>query len=243
MHQRPTRRYRTASRSLALLRSFLVEQTDPARFYGDLAADTVAIVSAHEPLSGRTVLDVGAGPRQFAAAFEEAGAAYVGLDVAVGDLSGRTRPEVVGQGERLPFADGSVDVVVSSNVMEHVRRPGAVGREMLRVVRPGGLVLISYTAWASPWGGHETSPWHVLGGEYAARRYERVHGAPPKNRYGESMFATRVGDGLRWARSLDDATLVEAVPRYHPDWAGWVVKVPGFREVASWNLLMVLRRR
>lgn len=243
MHQRPTRRYRTAGRSLALFRSFLVEQSDPVRFYGDLAADTIQIVSAHEPLAGRSVLDVGAGPRQFAAAFRAVGASYVGLDVAVGDLSAQSAPEVVGQGEQLPFADGSVDIVVSSNVMEHVPRPGVVGREMLRVVRPGGLVLISYTAWASPWGGHETSPWHLLGGEYAARRYERVHGHPPKNRFRESMFATRVGDGLRWARSLEEATLVEAIPRYHPDWAGWVVEVPGLREVASWNLLMVLRRR
>ena len=116
-------------------------------------------------------------------------------------------------------------------------------RELLRVVRPGGLVFISYTAWSSPWGGHETSPWHFLGGEYAARRYERTVGRPPKNRYGETMFPTRVADGLRWARSQPDAWLIEAAPRYHPDWATFVVDLPGVREVATWNLMMVLRRR
>ena len=50
--------------------------------------------------------------------------------------------------------------------------------EMARVVRPGGLVYCSYTLWLSPWGGHETSPWHFLGGHRAARRYEQRHGHP-----------------------------------------------------------------
>jgi SAM-dependent methyltransferase len=243
VNQRPTRRYRTAGRSLRLFRSFLVEQTDPERFYGDLSDDTVALLSGYTRLTGASVLDVGAGPRQFAAAFDAAGARYVGLDVAVGDLADAAAPDVVGVGERLPFADASLDVVMSSNVMEHVRRPGAVAREMVRVVRPGGLVFISYTAWASPWGGHETSPWHVFGGEYAARRYQRVHGRPPKNRFGSSMFAARVGEGVRWARSQPDLVVEELSPRYHPDWARAVVEVPVLREVATWNLMMVLRRR
>ena len=243
MNQRPTRRYRTAGRSFRLFRSFLVEQTDPDRFYGDLAVDTVALLAGHADLNGASVLDVGAGPRQFAAAFGAAGARYVGLDVIVGDLAAAATPDVTGVGERLPFADGSLDIVMSSNVMEHVPRPGAVAREMVRVVRPGGLVFVSYTAWASPWGGHETSPWHVFGGEYAARRYQRVHGHPPKNRFGESMYAARVGDGVRWARSQPDLVVEELAPRYHPDWARLVVEVPGLREVATWNLMMVLRRR
>ena len=70
------------------------------------------------------------------------------------------------------------------------------------------------------------------------------NGHPPKNRYGETLHPTRVSDGLRWARAREDAWLVEAVPRYHPDWAGAVIRTcPGLREVATWNLLLVLRRR
>lgn len=227
-----------------MFRSFLVEQTEPEIFYGDLARDTVAALSRHEPLRDRTVVDVGAGPKEFGEAFARAGARYAGLDVEAHSL-GRTPVSagLVARGEQLPLADASVDVALSSNVMEHVPAPGVVGRELLRVVRPGGLVFISYTAWASPWGGHETSPWHYLGGEFAAKRYERHHGHPPKNRFGETMYPARVSDGLRWARSQPDAWLIEAVPRYHPDWASFVVDVPGLRELATWNLMMVLRRR
>jgi hypothetical protein len=46
-----------------------------------------------------------------------------------------------------------------------------------------------------------------------------------------------------WARAAEAAgdLRVEAMlPRYHPWWARWVVRVPGLREVASWNAVLVL---
>ncbi|KGN42726.1 class I SAM-dependent methyltransferase [Knoellia aerolata] len=243
MRRAPATRYRTVARSAQLFRSFLVEQTDPERFYTDLANDTIALISRHEALRGRTVLDVGAGQEQFGRRFVEQGARYLAVDLARESLvPGPASGAVVGRGEQLPFRDGFADVVMANNVMEHVPRPGAVADEMLRVVRPGGLLFISYTAWASPWGGHETSPWHLLGGAYAGRRYEQTHGHPPKNVYGESMFPTTVAGGLRWARAQKGASLVEAAPRYHPHWADSVLHVPLVREVLSWNLMMVLRR-
>lgn len=240
----PTGRFRTLGRSNRLFRSFLHEQDDPQRFYGDLAADTITLVEQFQPLDGQTILDVGAGPVEFAEALASAGARYIGLDVDAHTVNHTDLTvAVIGQGERLPFADGSVDLVMSSNVMEHVPAPGVLGREMLRVVRPGGLVVISYTAWLSPWGGHETSPWHLLGGDFAARRYEARQGHPPKNRFGSTMYAARVGQGMRWARRQGDAEVLALVPRYLPAWMDWVVAVPGLREVATWNILMVLRRR
>ncbi|MFW5474262.1 class I SAM-dependent methyltransferase [Knoellia sp. CPCC 206450] len=226
-----------------LFRSFLVEQTDPERFYTDVADDTITLITRHEPLEGRTVLDVGAGQEQFGRRFVERGARYVAVDLERESLNpGPGNGAVVGRGENLPFPDGFADIVMSNNVMEHVTQPGVLADEMLRVTKPGGLVFISYTAWASPWGGHETSPWHLLGGHYARRRYERVHGHPPKNRYGETMHAATVAGGLNWARRQTGARLVEAAPRYHPDWADPLLKVPGLREVLSWNLMLVLRR-
>lgn len=243
MRTPPTSRYRTVARSAKLFRSFLVEQTDPERFYTDVANDTITLITRHEPLEGRTVLDVGAGQEQFGRRFVDRGARYVAVDLERESLNpGPGNGAVVGRGENLPFPDGFADIVMSNNVMEHVTQPGVIADEMLRVVKPGGLLFISYTAWASPWGGHETSPWHLLGGHYARRRYERVNGRPPKNRFGETMHAATVAGGLRWAKAQQGAELVEAAPRYHPDWADPLLKVPGLREVLSWNLMLVLRR-
>ena len=233
-------------RSVRLLRAFRVEQTDPERFYTLLADDSVEQLRRWTDLRGRLLLDVGGGPGYFAAAFRAAGADYVAVDPDLGELSVRDRPgpwTALGSGLDLPVRDASVDIAYSSNVLEHVPQPERMVEEMLRVVRPGGLAVVSYMLWLGPHGGHETSPWHYLGGERAARRYERRHGVPPKNRYGQSLFPTSAGRMLRWARGQDAADLLAALPRYHPWWAHWVVQVPGLREVAAWNLVLVLRKR
>ena len=235
----------TTARSVRLFRAFLREQADPDHFYSVLATDSVAQVEHYVPLHGRTLLDVGGGPGYFADAFRAAGARYVGVDPDVGELSARgsaTPGMLRASGEALPVRTGAVDVCYSSNVLEHVRSPWRMAAEMVRVTRPGGTVVLSFTPWWSPWGGHETAPWHYLGGHRARRRYLRRTGHEPKNRFGESLFAVGVGAALRWARSCPDVRVVDALPRYHPGWAQAVVRVPGVREVASWNLLVVLQR-
>ena len=236
-------------RSIHLFRQFRLEQSDPDAFYGALAADSVEQIRQQAgDLQGRRLLDVGGGPGYFASAFRAAGASYVAVDADAGELTALGAPgpgTVLGSGMALPVLTGAVDVCYSSNVLEHVPDPWRMADEMLRVTRPGGTVFLSYTAWLGPHGGHETSPWHYLGGQRARSRYRRTHGHEPKNRFGESLFAVSVRDGLRWAqRRVADghAEPVAAFPRYHPWWAWWVVRVPGLREVAAWNLVVVLRR-
>lgn len=228
-------------RTIALVRAFSAEQQEPERFYRMLAEDSVDQVARFGPLRGRTVLDVGGGPGYFADAFAAAGARYVPVDSDLAEL-GAHPLAVVASGLTLPFADGAVDVCYSSNVLEHVPAPERMLAEMVRVTRPGGLVFCAYTVWLSPWGGHETSPWHYLGGEYARRRYQRRYGRAPKNRYGQSLFALPAGRMVRAARRLPDADLLRCYPRYHPRWLCWLVRVPGLRELATGNLAMVLRR-
>lgn len=163
------------------------------------------------------------------------------LAVTAGRLApGRT---VAGDGNRLPLPDDVADAVFSSNVLEHVPDPRTFLDEMVRITRPHGTIYLSFTAWYSPWGGHETAPWHYLGGHRAAQRYERRHGRPPGNRFGSSLFACHVGSSVRMVRAHPDVDVVAAVPRYYPDWMRWLVAVPVLREVLTWNLLLVLRRR
>lgn len=232
-------------RSLQLFQAFRVEQTDPDRFYRLLAADSVREVQRFADLTGALVLDVGGGPGYFADAFSAAGARYAALDADAGELAAAGLPRhnvVMGSGLNLPVADASVDVTYSSNVLEHVPDSQAMLSELVRVTRPGGVVIVSWTTWFSFWGGHETAPWHYFGGRYAARRYTRVHGHPPKNDFGRTLFAAHAGPTLRFVRQLPDAQLIAAYPRYHPRWARWVAKIPVVREPAVWNLQVVLRR-
>ncbi len=245
----------TLARSLRLLSEFRYEQSDPARFYGALAADTAAMVSdlwqaTHgEPAAGRTLLDVGGGPGYFSAAFAESGVRYIGVEPdpremhAAGPAFAGARNTadafVRASGMALPFADDSVDICLSSNVAEHVPRPWQLGGEMLRVTKPGGLAVLSYTVWLGPFGGHEMGLSHYLGGARAAARYSRKHGHPAKNNYGSSLFAVSVADGLTWAAST--GAVVAAFPRYHPRWAWWLTSVPLLREFLVSNLVLVFQ--
>lgn len=235
----------SVARSLRLVSAFRAEQSDPQRFYRELAADGARQVGQYVGLKGATLLDVGGGPGYFADAFTTAGARYIALDADAGELRlhGRTPGPrtVLGSGMALPFHTGALDIAYSSNVLEHVDRPWTMADEMVRVVRPGGTVLLSYTLWYGPWGGHETSPWHLLGGRRAADRYERRLGRRPKNDFGVTMFPVTAAAGLRWARQHPGVELVAAVPRYLPRWCAPVVRVPVVREALTWNLLLVLR--
>jgi SAM-dependent methyltransferase len=250
-------------RSIRLARAFRLEQSDPDFFYASQAADAVAQAACYTPLAGRLVLDVGGGGGYFTRAFNEAGADAVLIEPMVGSKScspapddevrarhaeairpGRLAPgrAVAGDGYHLPVASGVADLTFSSNVWEHVADTAATMDELVRVTRAGGLIYLSFTTWYSLWGGHETAPWHFLGGERAALRYERRHGRPPGNRFGQSLFARHAGQTLRDLQARPDVAIVDARPRYWPDWLRWLVKVPALREFAVWNLLVVLRR-
>ncbi|HEX9711437.1 MAG TPA: class I SAM-dependent methyltransferase, partial [Actinomycetota bacterium] len=92
--------------------------------------------------AGAVVLDHGAGEAELRARLP--GRRYLALDIGVGhsgwDYSGL---DVVGDVMRLPLADARIDVVVSKQVLEHVPEPIATLREIARVLRPGGTVLLS----------------------------------------------------------------------------------------------------
>ena len=245
-------------RSVRLFRLFLAEQSDPEKFYTGLAEDAVQQVAEHGGLGGRTVVDVGGGGGWFTAAFRARGAHCYLFEPDPAELSRRTAaPDtppgaviaptapagaVIADGYWLPVRDGCADVTFSSNVLEHVPDPMGLVEEMIRVTRPGGLVYLSFTNWYSPWGGHEMSPWHYLGAGYAKRRYVRRHRHEPKHTCGVNLFPMHVGPVLRALRARPDVTIVDARPRYYPRWCRLLVRLPGLREVATWNLMLIMRR-
>ncbi|QXC60406.1 class I SAM-dependent methyltransferase [Aquihabitans sp. G128] len=238
---------RDVARTWKLLSGFRYEQSDPARYYTMLAADSASLLADHLDLAGATVVDIGGGPGYTAAALRARGAAAFTLDAYVDELELHDRvPElaVAGDGQNLPIGDGVLDAACTFNVLEHVPNPWAFLAELTRVTRPGGIVFVGVTNWLSPWGGHETSPWHWLGGRKALDRFDRKHpGQPAKNRFGESLHPVHIAEVLRWAEACPDVDVVDAFPRYYPSWARPLVRIPGVREVASWNLAIVLRVR
>jgi demethylmenaquinone methyltransferase/2-methoxy-6-polyprenyl-1,4-benzoquinol methylase len=112
-----------------------------------------AVRKALDLRDGELVLDLAAGTGSSSVPFTETGARCVACDFSLGMLRVGTRrnggraPEgtlgfVAGDALRLPFADGSFDAVTISFGLRNVADTGQALREMLRVTRPGGRLLV-----------------------------------------------------------------------------------------------------
>jgi glycosyltransferase involved in cell wall biosynthesis/ubiquinone/menaquinone biosynthesis C-methylase UbiE len=240
----PTRGIR---RSVHLISLFRREATDPDRFYHYLARDTLRELRQHQDPAGVVAVDIGGGPGYIAEALKQAGAECTVVEYSAAEmrLHNRTPDRAVqGDGQALPLREGSVRLVHSSNVLEHVPDWQAMLSEMVRVLAPGdGLGYLTFTNWYSPWGGHETSPWHYFGGDRAAARYTQRYGQRPKNEYGTSLYRLHISEVLRWFAQRSDVEVVLVAPRYLPEWMRWIERVPALREVVTWNLVVVFRKR
>jgi demethylmenaquinone methyltransferase/2-methoxy-6-polyprenyl-1,4-benzoquinol methylase len=115
-----------------------------------------AVVDAVEPRPWERVLDLAAGTGTSSLPFAQAGAHVVPCDfsqgmLAVGKRNLPSLPFTAGDGTRLPFADASFDAVTISFGLRNLVDPDAGLREMRRVTRPGGRLVVcefSRPTWA-----------------------------------------------------------------------------------------------
>jgi 2-polyprenyl-6-hydroxyphenyl methylase/3-demethylubiquinone-9 3-methyltransferase len=100
-----------------------------------------------EDLSGKLVLDAGCGYGLFSEAAAARGADVVGFDLGerlVARAIARSGSRgVVADACRLAFRDKSFDLVISSEMIEHTPEPWRAVRELSRVLRAGGLLILT----------------------------------------------------------------------------------------------------
>lgn len=90
---------------------------------------------------GAWVLDAGAGEGGHAKYFT--GQRYVALDLGVGDASWNYgQLDTIGDLTALPFSDASFDAAINIVTLEHICEPGTALKEVYRVLRPGGRLLL-----------------------------------------------------------------------------------------------------
>jgi SAM-dependent methyltransferase len=239
----PAAELRGVRRAIGLWRLFRNEREDPEPFYGLLAAELAADLDRrHGPLAGQELLDLGCGPGWYTRALRDRGARVVPVDNSADELGAApVEGALLADARALPFADASADGVVCSNLLEHTPDAAAVLAEIERVLRPGGWAYVSWTNWYSPHGGHDMSPYHLLGPRLGPRLYERLHGPPGKNAYGDGLWPVHIGPTLRAVRARPGLRITAVEPRYWPR-LRWIVRVPGLREVATWNCVIRLER-
>lgn len=109
------------------------------------------VVERHHPLEGAAVLASGCGFGGSLLAYRDAGARLalgVEVDADYARMAGLRVADLPGagvalyDGERLPFPDAAFDVIESMDVIEHTRDPAAYLAELVRVLAPGGAILV-----------------------------------------------------------------------------------------------------
>lgn len=131
----------------------------------------VATKAAATP-AGAAILDVGAGTCPYRPLFAHCRymahdfKAYMGVKLGGGTAYGEI--DLVSDITAIPAPEASFDVVLCTEVLEHVPEPVAALREMVRLLRPGGRLLIT-----APLGsGLHQEPYHYYGG-FTRHFYER----------------------------------------------------------------------
>ena len=113
------------------------------------------VIRAVDPRPGELVLDLAAGTGTSSQPFADAGAVVVPTDFSLGMLQvgkqGRPAlPFTAGDGTRLPYRDGTFDAVTISFGLRNIVDPRAGLRELRRVTRPGGRIVVcefSHPVW------------------------------------------------------------------------------------------------
>jgi len=123
------------------------DRTNTILSFGQDRAWRKATAAALALRPGERVLDLGAGTGISTVDLGRSGAYAVGADISLGMLGvgRRVRPQVplvAGDALALPFADASFDAVTISFALRNVSDTGAALREMARVTKPGGRLVV-----------------------------------------------------------------------------------------------------
>ena len=97
-----------------------------------------SLLKCEEYVHGK-LLDVGCGNKPYQDTYFSAATSYVGVDYA----SEKSRPDIIASALSLPLDNESFDTVVSTELLEHVPDPLRALREMHRVLKPGGHLILS----------------------------------------------------------------------------------------------------
>ena len=99
-----------------------------------------------EPAKGKTMLEIGIGTGLFAMEFKKMGMDISGVDpseemLKIAESRGFTVKQ--GTGEKIPFENDSFDTVLAMTSMEFSKTPGQFVKEMKRVAKPNGIVVVA----------------------------------------------------------------------------------------------------
>jgi SAM-dependent methyltransferase len=135
----------------------LLKASIPGDHCRQVSAYDMARAEMQRPDAPDTVVDLGCGNARSAAVFREArpDIRWIGIDIEESDLARAVTGEeiILYDGRNMPLPTGSIPLIYSRQVFEHVRYPERVLAEIARVLKPGGI-FIGSTSHLEPYHAH-----------------------------------------------------------------------------------------
>jgi SAM-dependent methyltransferase len=85
----------------------------------------------------------------------------VSLVAAASCVRKNLAPMLLADATNLPFADGTFDLVMAMDVLEHIERDDLAAAEIRRILRPNGIAIITVPAFAALWGPQDVLSHHL----------------------------------------------------------------------------------
>lgn len=209
-------------------------------------------------IEGKKVLDIGCGEGMETLALSRMGAALVhGIDIYIdASRNEAIRKEAAGEirfsvmdATHTSFPDGEFDAAVTYCAFEHFANPFAVLKECARVVGPGGLIFLTSSVWAHPYGSHmqffTKVPWvQYLFTEktiMTVRKKYRNDGAMKFEDVPGGLNKVGIGSFLRMVKALDlelPYLKLNAIKQLD-----FLTKFPYVNELFTNMLIAVMRKR
>jgi SAM-dependent methyltransferase len=223
-----------------------LKRRDDEGFYSLQAEDAISWIDRKGARAGPGVraLDLGCGHGIFGEALFRRG-----CDVTFADESNLLMPSL----QSAPFKQinldrddisslGSYDLVICSNVLEHLAKPARLIEQIDKTLTEKGYFFLSWTNWLSPWGGHEFSPFHYFGPRLGVTLYDSLVKRKRLHTPFNNLFPTSIGRTFREIRRNPHIKIVAAAPRYYTEFS-FLPYLPLLREFLTWNCAILLRKQ
>lgn len=105
-----------------------------------------ALKKAQHQVKSGMILDVGCGMKPYKSLLNASGSTYYGTDYPLtmkGSYGKSTKADFFSESTLLPFNNNTFDTLLSTQMLEHVSDPKKVIQEMGRVLKPGGIMILS----------------------------------------------------------------------------------------------------
>lgn len=221
-----------------------LKHRDDEDFYAMQARAAIDWIKQAVPLNEKTkALDVGCGHGVFGGELMK-----YGCKVEFADDANTLVPEL----QSVPYHKfnldeddlaslGEYDLVICSNVLEHLSKPDRFLSSAQLLLRPKGVLYLSWTNWLSPWGGHEFSPFHYFGVKRGHLIHDRLGRGKRNHTPFENLFPTYIGSVLKQIRRNPALRIRRLAPRYYTEFA-FIPRIPIVREFLTWNCAVLIER-